>query len=311
MTLGERSRRTPMTEARLTRRRLIAAVGSLASGCSAPAVVSRGNGLTAPSSLPVASGPPAPRLTLPDRPADALDGAKFCDVCTHLRAGPREIAITTELLRGNVPGFLRKLVFVPLEDDRSDEARPTGVFVTSDYLAIGDDDDFVRLPVVRRTAVNVGRAAGCVLPTSKIVDAIYRAATCKVTSPSHGAGPHMASTELYVSHSREIDERRGAAGCALGALTAGPKKDLVMSAREREEPGRLAIYGWFTAAGAVIQPLSLRHSEEYVDFSHGVRLVHANMLVRGEKRSVIDVLASKDLAHLVSDEGAFTPLETL
>jgi hypothetical protein len=254
-----------------------------------------------------------PALSLPPRPKEAPTGSEFVEICEQLRPGPREAAITRELVSGNVPGFLRRLAFVPISRagaTLNPSAPPTGVWVTRDYLAIGTDEDFTRFPMTKRSALSVARLAGCTLPTQRIVDAIYGAAECKLTSPTLGAGPRMASTEIYDEHNREIEERRGAAGCALGLLLAGPKKDLVMSARERWTPGRLAIYGWFTESGTVIQPLSLRHSDDYVDFSHGVRLVHTEMLVDGERKALLDVLRDDALAPLVSDEGGFVPIES-
>jgi hypothetical protein len=119
----------------------------------------------------------------------------------------------------------------------------------------------------------------------------------------------MASSELFAAHSREIEERRAALGCPAGSLVAGPKKDLVITAREAQQPGRLAIYGWFHGDGTPIQPLSLLHSDKYVDFSHGIRLVADEMTLDGRARSVFEVLADPGLAALLSDEGAFTPLD--
>ncbi len=244
-------------------------------------------------------------LALPPRSSSAASGSEVVATCEHLRPVEREAVILRELLAGNVPPFLRELVFVPLGPPNA--ARPTGVWVTPDYLAIGADDDFVRFPMVKRTALAVAKAAHACLPTAHLVDAIYATAPCKLTSPSHGAGALMASTGLYAVHSREIDERRGAAGCVLGELVAGPKKDLVRTPRELGTPDRLAIYGWFDERGAPIQPLSLKHSDKYVDFSHGTRLVSLDMVKDGEPRNVLDVLASSTDAALLSDEGPFHP----
>ena len=50
--------------------------------------------------------------------------------------------------------------------------------VMPDYLAVGSDDDFVRMPMRPQTAQQIADAFGCVLPTRKIVDAMDAAATC-------------------------------------------------------------------------------------------------------------------------------------
>jgi hypothetical protein len=48
------------------------------------------------------------------------------------------------------------------------------IWVTPDYLSVGRDDDFVRTPMGLPTARAVAVRFGCVLPTLKMVDAIYR-----------------------------------------------------------------------------------------------------------------------------------------
>lgn len=51
--------------------------------------------------------------------------------------------------------------------------------------------------------------------------------------------------------------------------------------RMADEPGRLFIYGWHYQDGKPIQPLSAAHSVDYVDYSHGVRLVRDEVLIDG------------------------------
>jgi hypothetical protein len=58
----------------------------------------------------------------------------------------REQVILSEILQGNLPSFLRKLIPVELEQlDHGKTLRAT-VFVMPDYLAIGSDDDFFENP---------------------------------------------------------------------------------------------------------------------------------------------------------------------
>ena len=45
-----------------------------------------------------------------------------------------------------------------------------------DYLAVGSDDDFVRMPMTPQTAQQIADLFGCILPTRKMVDAIDAAA---------------------------------------------------------------------------------------------------------------------------------------
>ena len=100
-----------------------------------------------------------------------------------------------------------------------------------------------------------------------------------------------------------MEQQRAAYGAAPGALTAGHKKDLVLSQRLWEQPGRVAIYGWHRADGTPIQPLSTVHGARYADYSHGVRLVSQTMFVDGRPTRLLDALADEQLGPLLSDEG--------
>jgi hypothetical protein len=115
----------------------------------------------------------------------------------------------------------------------------------------------------------------------------------------------MGSMEFFAYHNREIEERRAGQHAPLGALLSGPKKDLVITRRMLESPGRTPIYGWFDAEAKPIQALSLVHDDRYVDYAHGIRLVYRKMTVDDQDRDVLEVLAERELAPLISDEGSF------
>jgi hypothetical protein len=109
-------------------------------------------------------------------------------------------------------------------------------------------------------------------------------------------------SNLYLSkHQQRIDEQRS--GLLPGELIAGHKKDLVLSNRLGQLPGRVAIYGWHRAPGDPIQPLSTVHGARYVDYSHGVRLVSATVIVDGRPRSIYDALQDSQVAPVLSREG--------
>ena len=222
-----------------------------------------------------------------------------------LSAAEREAMITREVLAGNVPSFIRRLTAVDLEVRSRSGAPLSGrVFVTADYLSLGSDDDFVRIPITIRTARKLAKDLGCVLPTPRLVDAIHQAATVHVTSPTLPPGTRMGSLDYFVFHNQKIEQRRAALGADLGALLSGPKKDVVITRRMLEVPGRTPIYGWFGGDGHPVQPLSLVHDDRYADYAHGIRLVMRGMTVDGVPRDLLDVLADRELAPLVSDEGA-------
>ena len=172
--------------------------------------------------------------------------------------------------------------------------------VMSDYLAIGSDADFVRIPMTPAAAEKVAGAFDCVLPTCKMVDDIYRHAEVKLEPIP--LTQDRESLQTFIFHNVLIQAQRE--GKALGLLmVAGDKKDVVITNRLAERPNRVAIYGWQRLDGIPIQPLTIIHAATYVDYSHGIRLVCAAMTVDGKPTTVAAVLKDPVLNILLSDEG--------
>jgi hypothetical protein len=224
----------------------------------------------------------------------------------------REEAILHEILAGNVPSFLRKLVPVRLSFQSSQgKTMNATIFAMPEYLAIGTDKDYLRIPMNLYTAAAVASKMGFVLPTRKIVDAIYAQASFHFAPEPMTAGPEMRSTQYYVTHNEKVEAQARSLGVTDGALVSGDKKDVVVSNRLERNPGKIAIYGWHRLNGAAIQPLSTVHGACYADYSHGIRLVSQTMLVDGEEKSVYDVLDDPTLSQTISDEGPIPHLQDL
>jgi hypothetical protein len=240
---------------------------------------------------------------IPPRPAGAPTGSDFVRATIGLSEADREPLIARALLAGDVPAFLRRLRPVTLEGEARGRTVRVTICVTPDYLAVGSDSDFLRIPMALPTALAVARRFGFVLPTPKMVDAIYEQADVRLQPQPLPAGPQMRSTAYYWRHENRIRAQRRALGAPLGLLIAGDKKDLVLSNRLLEKPDRVAIYGWHRGDGDPIQPLSIRHGVRYADYSHGVRLVSTTAYVDGKPRSLTDLLEDPQLAELLSDEG--------
>ena len=172
--------------------------------------------------------------------------------------------------------------------------------VMPDYLAIGSDDDFVRMPMTPYTAQAFCDAFGFVLPTRKMVNDIWAAATVHLE-------PRPLTVEreaplTFLEHHRIIEQQL--AGNPRGSFVAGIKKDVVVTNRLSEQAGRVAIFGWHYTTGAPIQPLYVGHVDWYVDYSHGIRPVRRAMLVDGASRPFETILSDPDVRGLLSDEGA-------
>ncbi|MDY3551088.1 hypothetical protein R5W24_000162 [Gemmata sp. JC717] len=244
---------------------------------------------------------PAPGI--PQRPAGAVGGAEFFKSLDKLTPAEREAAVAREVLRGNVPEFLRTFQKITTKSRDAGGKERTAVFeVMPDYLAVGSDTDFVRAPMTPQTAARIADAFGCALPTRKAVDEVYRAAVVKLEPKPLTEDRERPST--FLKHNALIEDQRR--GQKVGELVAGIKKDVVVSNRLTEKPGRVAIYGWHKLDGKAIQPLTIVHGETYVDYSHGVRLMKRTVLVDDQPRDVRHVLYSSALHELLSDEGPVT-----
>lgn len=242
-----------------------------------------------------AAVPPA----IPPRRADAMTGSAFIRSVASLSREERESAIRRELMAGNMPSFLRTLVPVEMRDD---SGRVATMEVMPDYLAIGSDDDFVRIPMVPYTAQAFADALGFVLPTRKMVNAIWSAATVKVEPKP--LTQERESPLTFLQHDRIIETQLTAA--TRGALVAGHKKDVVVTNRLAERADRVAIYGWHYLNGQPIQQVYVGHVDWYVDYSHGIRPVRRLMRVNGEAVAFERIVRDSALAGLLSDEGVLT-----
>jgi len=241
---------------------------------------------------------------IPARADGALTGTEFAERARDLAGPQRDALVSNELLAGNVPSFLRHLEAVTVRD----AGNVITVCVLPDYLALGTDRDFVFVPLGLEAALEVAKRFGFMLPTRRIVNAVYAASTVKLEPQPLPAGDQMSSTAYLLRHNEMLRAQRDARGAPLGALTAGDKKDLVLTPRLWKTPGRVAIYGWHRTSGTPIQPLSTVHGASYADYSHGIRLVSERVYVNGVQRSLADVLADPRLAGLVSDEGPLPQL---
>jgi hypothetical protein len=252
-------------------------------------------------SQPLGSPSPSPpTLDLPVQSAQAARGSEFARTIDSLKPAQREAAIQEQILSGNLPPFLRTLKAIQGEATGPSGDKHSGTyFVTPDYLAVGDDADFFRQPMRPQTARAIARASHASLLTTKMSNDIFAKADLKL--PPRPLTKDRDAARTFYEHHQIIEQQRK--GTALGLLVAGIKKDVVLSNRLLERPGRVAIYGWHHPDGKPIQPLYIGHSDWHVDYSHAVRLVSRHMIVDGQPRDLFEVLKDPELAALVSSEG--------
>lgn len=246
----------------------------------------------------------APRLNLPQRPANAPSGSEFLASVASLSRPEREEAIQKQILSGNVPEHLRELKAIELQAQGSQgEKLQATAYVTPDYLAIGSADDYALVPMSPITAQAIADATQTTLPTRKLVDKIYQQAEVQLSPSPQKPGPQMMSTPYYQRHDNTIKQQRIQAGAQAGELIAGHKKDVVITNRLDHKPQSVAIYGWHQRNGKNIQALSTLHVNTYADYSHGVRLVGPTVTINGESHPTQEVLRHPEWASLLSDEG--------
>ena len=249
-------------------------------------------------------------LCLPSRPAGALGGQDLALALAELSDHERYLALADQVLDGNVPAFLRLLSPVTLvAPPGHDGPHLATIFVTPDYLAVGNRQDFLRVPLDLPQAARIARALDMALPTPRMVDAIYTSAQT-VLAPAPLPPTHLMRSMPYVLHHQALVEQ-ARAGRSVLPLMAGHKKDLVLTNRLRNQPDRVAIYGWHRTDGDPIQPLSLVHGKGYADYSHGVRLISRLALVDGVPLDLFDALADPRIAPLFTREGRLPGAQAL
>jgi hypothetical protein len=250
----------------------------------------------------VTTAPPLVPGSIPTRQADAADGLAFTKSIRTADEASRERSILRELRRGNLPDFLRELAQIRYSaKTRSGRTATVTLWVMKDYLAVGHDREFVRVPMNPVTAQQVADAFGFSLPTARLVDEIYRAARLRLPPSPFKPSDAMVTVDEFVRHDRVIRqqiEQNGADG-----LVAGHKKDVVLSNQLNDRHQKVAIYGWHRPSGSPIQPLSTVHGNWYADYSHGIRLISNMVLIDDRPLPLAEVMQDAELAPLVSYEG--------
>jgi hypothetical protein len=253
----------------------------------------------------------------------------------------REKAIFKELVRGNVPDAIAKrLVRIDLSVTVKGRTITGSVDVMPDYLCVGDDNNYVYIPMDPITAQRVAFELDMNLPTARICHAIYEAAgkidkknqlnaitrdyQTHTDTPKNRA---QTATAAYVEHSDAIKKRMADRGLRFGDLVAGHKKDVVISKGLHENRLRIAFHGFYDDAGVPTEPCkekgtasglpgckerpSLAHGWEsnphFCDYAQGVRLVSDDMIVNGKSMSMRKVLLDDELSALISSEGKIDP----
>ncbi len=237
-------------------------------------------------------------LNLPPRDPIFLTGSQFGQTILNIGANQqRDNLIANEIMKGNIPDFMRILSPITVG--------ALTYYVSPDVLCVGNNEDFLRVPLNPLTATKIARLCNCTLPTKRICDQVWQNADLKLTPQPMGASPNMISTATFIQHNYLIEQQR--AGRTFNILT-GHKKDLVIGPNLINDHIHQGLYGWFEPNGYVIQgptPNYSSHSNTYVDYAAGIRFINQTCSLNGEQWNLYDVLKDNTASSLISDEGAY------
>ena len=243
-------------------------------------------------------------LTIPERNSQAESGSSFMERISALPLAEREEEIYKVLASGNMPGFLRNTITLNGEfADSAGIVHEIKYEVMPDYLSVGSDTDFCRIPMNPYTAQRLATDFGASLITAKLSDHIYQNAPVKLTPFNYiPVGNANELVSKFSEHHEQIEKQRIETGGKSGQLVAGIKKDIILSSRLAKQPGKVVIYGWHKPDGKPIQPVYSGHVDWYVDYSHGIRLINNQVLIDGKPALVSEILKQPVLFRLFSDE---------
>lgn len=266
-------------------------------------------------------------LNLPKRPQNALDGSQFMEKVLGVdlekfKKNPRQLgslskierenAILEQIELGNIPDFLRRPKAVIIKGPDGGEVK---TYVMPDYIAIGSNEDFVRLPLSPIIAQALAQKYGFSLPTKTIVEETYQQAGKRVVGPSYSHpaefqinSAFLDSAGFYLRSDQDIKAQLQ--GVPLGTLVAGGKKELVVSpfVSGRQASEAIDFYGLYGTDGIPIQRTP-GHGREcgyrHTEYALGVRFVSPVVVVTkssGERKVVrIDeALRDPEIAKMIS-----------
>ncbi len=239
-------------------------------------------------------------------PAEQMSATEFVEAIKGLNNREREVFAFKTLLEGHVPSYMRTCVPVTTTFRSTDgKGHILIMYVLPNYLFVGTDVDRMNMPLWPITAQKVCDAWDCSLPTTRIVDLLFFAAS-RLT-PSPWGPPYdetMQSTSRFVAHNKRVEDLiAGMSGFDRSCLVTGHKKDVVLTNRLESQPNQVAIYGWHQLNGRPIQPLYLGHENTYSDYSHGIRLVSNTCELDGYPTPLSTILTDVELCGALSNEG--------
>lgn len=206
------------------------------------------------------------------------------------------------LMDGDVPDALRNFSKIRYRK----QGHTVEFWALPDYLAVGTNEDYVRMPMGIISSRKVAKALDCVLTTTFLVDRINDVAEGALDIfPFRPLRGRNSLPIVFQDHNNAIKALYKAKGYHFGQFISGLKKDLVETSclsKKAEYVNNIAIYGWHHPDGHPQQPIFLRHADFYSDYSHGTRLIWHEVTVDGKAFELEELMRDPEMFSLVSDE---------
>ena len=246
------------------------------------------------------------------KPSATLEGFGYMESLDDKSLEEMDQNVVTTFLSGEVPSAMRqfrRIKFKTSVCDTVDVLRKSHVvemWILTEYVSVGGDDDCVRMPMGPLAAQKIADALDCCLPTTYLVDRIYDAAEGRIDIfPFRPLRDRNMTSLVYHDSNNAIKALYKAYGYKYGQLISGQKKDIVLTSYVEHDPKysrNVAIYGWQHPDGTLQQPLFIRHGNFYADYSHGVRLIWHVVTIDGKEYELRDVMRDPKMYRIVSDE---------
>lgn len=310
---------------------------------NATAVISTRKFDDPPDTLPVITVARTAGLSDLDVFLNSLPQAKHSekDLERRKQIDEREVEIVNRITKsGDIPDFMRTFHAVKIVS-----AGYTVVFYAMpDYLAVGTDARFVRFPLSGPGGQEVANRFGCILPTEKMVQAIW-------DSPRTARAPYLhlpldkydgpVSTRFVIQHNATVETLRKQEGITALGLLCGPKKELTINQKAMHNPLQpvephhltgvmtangypMLFYGGWMRPGLKPGVFEKRpkqgaggtsdaaHHSNHFEYAVGVRLIHHTLYYRKghsiwKTITVRDALKDPDFYKLISVERIESP----
>ena len=122
------------------------------------------------------------------------------------------------------------------------------LLVLPDYLMVGTDDDYVRMPMSPVAAGAIAQALDCSLPTAYMVDRINDVAQGRLDIFAfRPRGNRNSDPIVYQDHNHVLVRMFEMRDYRLGQFISGLKKDMIQTCWRKLSPlypHEVVIYGW-------------------------------------------------------------------